>query len=457
MKTQDYIREFFMIFFIRKQIILAIMAAVVFAGVAITLLASPVYQAESAVVLKGGQVLDDPTGVGEGADPKIDAVTEKDLFSEIEILSSFSVFRRATEQLAEQGRYGLSPDQSAEIRRFAGNIASGFEASIVPRSNVINARLEWGDPQAAEDVLAAVLDAYLAQRQQVYNPAEAQQFFKTQMESYQDNLAAMENRLLNVADGQRLSDLEQQVNANVQMIADMQTRLADLRTDRLKQQKLLAFLEQTVNGGDKKTFFYSSIDNMALGDLAREVQGLYVDEAEVLQTYKAGTDRANAVQRQVNRMQGMLQNEAQNIVAKERATLDSLNGQIELIDGKISELRAENRELNRSALKARQIQRQIDITEGTMRTFDKRFQEARIKSETSSDLFSVSVVENPQAGPEPTFPNPKTILPASILLGILLGLTVGFLLEFFDHRFKRPEDLTNYAGIPCTFSVPEYS
>jgi uncharacterized protein involved in exopolysaccharide biosynthesis len=456
MKTQDYLREFFMIFFIRKTVILSIVAGVVGIGLLVLALVPPVYQAQGAVVLKGGQVLEDPTDVGEGADPEIDAVTETDLFSEIEILSSFSVFKRAAEQLAEQGRFGLSPDQPDAVRSFADRISGGFSAGIVPRSNVIEARLDWPRPQGAEVVLAAVLDAYRAQRQQVYNPAEAQQFFKAQMESYQDNLDAMERRLLDVAEGRRLDEIEKQVDSNVEMIADMEKQLANLRADRLKQEKLVAFLQQTVDGGEDKPFFYSAIDNLALGDLAQEVQGLYVDEAEVLQTYKSGTERAAAVQRQVARMQSMLQSEAQNIVAKERSNLESITGQIELLRTEVADLRRTNRALNQDALKARQIERQIDIAEGTMRTFDKRFQEARIKSETSSDLFSVAVVEDPQAPGQPAFPNAKTILPVSLVLGLLLGLTVGFLLEFFDHRFKRPEDLANYAGIPCTFSVPDY-
>ena len=456
MKTQDYIREFFMIFFIRKTIILTITAVVIAAGLLITAFAPQVYQAEGALVLKGGQVLEDPTDVGEGARPEIDAVSEKDLFSEIEILSSFSVFQRAAEQLAAQGRFDLSPDRTDAIRSLAGRMSGGFSAAIIPRSNVIRTSLEWDNPREAEQVLATVFEAYREQRNRVYNPEEAKQFFRTQMETYQDNLNAMERRLLDVAGGRRLDEIERQVAANVDLIASMETRLAELRTDRLKQAQLVGFLDQMVSSGEDKPFFYSSIDSLPLGDLAQQVQGLYVAEAEVLQTYKSGTERADAVQRQVDRMQGMLQSEARSIVNKEKYNLQSIVGQTEIVEEKIADLKAENRALNQDALKVRQIEREIDIAESTMRTFDKRFQEARIKSETDSDLFSVSVVEDPAASSQPTFPNPKTILPASALLGLLLGLTVGFLLEFFDHRFKRPEDLTSYAGIPCTFSVPDY-
>ena len=136
MKTQDYIREFFMIFFIRKAIILWITAGVTAVGLMIAAFAPQVYEANGAIVLKGGQVLEDPTEVGEGVRPEIDAVSEKDLFSEIEILNSFSVFQRAAERLAEEGKLGVSSDRPSAVRSLAGRMSGGFSAGIVPRSNV---------------------------------------------------------------------------------------------------------------------------------------------------------------------------------------------------------------------------------------------------------------------------------------------------------------------------------
>ena len=96
------------------------------------------------------------------------------------------------------------------------------------------------------------------------------------------DLNAMERRLLDVADGRRLDEIERQVAANVDLIATMERRLSDLRSDRLQQQQLVAFLEQSVESGEERPFFYTAIENLALGDLAQQVQGLYVDEAEVL-------------------------------------------------------------------------------------------------------------------------------------------------------------------------------
>lgn len=455
MKTKDYIREFFMIFFIRKTIILAIVALVLVGGVLLLVLSPPVYQAQGAFVLKGAQVLEDPTAVGEGAREQIDPVSEKDLFSEMEILSSYSVFERAAQALAADGRYGLRPGASDQIGQFAGRIQGNFSASIVPRSNVIRASLQWDDPADAETVLEYVFEGYRDQRQSVFNPKETRAFFRSQIESYQDELAVKEARLLEVADGRRLDELEKQIDANVDLISSLEGRLADLEGDRLEQRQEVQFLESTVNGGES-TSFYTAIDNLTLGDFSQQVQGLYVQEAEVLQTYKPGTNKATAVQQQVGRMQGLLNEEALNLVRKERNTLVTLNEKIAMTRAKLDDLRASNRELNTLALKARQLERQIDITEGTMRTFDTRFQEARIKAQ-EDNLFKVGVVEAPQAGQAPVFPNPNTILPVALAIGLLLGLTAGFLLEFFDHRFRRPEDLHNFAGLPCIFSIPRYA
>jgi capsular polysaccharide biosynthesis protein len=56
----------------------------------------------------------------------------------------------------------------------------------------------------------------------------------------------------------------------------------------------------------------------------------------------------------------------------------------------------------------------------------------------------------------PVFPNKKTFIPIGFIVGILLGFTIGFLREFFDHTFKRPEDVDNYLGLPTILSIPEF-
>lgn len=456
MQTRDYIREFFMIFFIRRTIILAIAVGALAVGVLVVALVPPVYQAKGALVIKGAEVLEDPTAVGDMANDEVNPVSETDLFSEMEILSSFSVAKRATEMLAAENKFGLAPDNEERLRWFASRIGGNLNTSIVPRSEVIRATLNWRDPADAETILSKVFDGYRQQRQAVYNPEQTKDFFRTQMESYRDTLRAQEARLLQITDGRRLDEIEKQIDANVALIADLERELANLEGDHLEQSKFVAQMEDSLRSEDTAEF-YTAIDNVPLGDFAREVQNLYIEEAKVLQTYRPSTKKVAAIQKQLQRMQGMLRQEAARIVAMERARLETMGGRVEMINAKLATLRTENRGLNQLALQAKQLEREISSTEETMQRFDDRYQEASIKSDMETDLFAVGVVETPQAPRAPVFPDPKTVLPIALGLGLLLGLTVGFLLEFFDHRFKRPEDLHNFAGVPCIFSIPDYA
>jgi len=39
-----------------------------------------------------------------------------------------------------------------------------------------------------------------------------------------------------------------------------------------------------------------------------------------------------------------------------------------------------------------------------------------------------------------------------LLVGLLLGCSLGFVREYFDHTFKKPSDVMAYAGLPVIIS-----
>lgn len=455
MQTRDYLRELLTIFFIRRTIILAITAAILLMGLTVAMLWPPSYQAEGAIVLKGGRILQDPTGLGNDVREEMENINEEDLFSEMEILSSRTVFRATAERVRGNPEFGLETADEAALNRFTGRIANAFEASLVPRSNVIRARLTWDEWQAAETLLKVLFEAYKEHRQQVYNPRATEQFFQNQIVTFRDNVAAIEDRLLAMTDGRRLDEIDAQIANNVDLINSLRRTLADLEQDRIVQTNLVSFLDNAV--ATERSTFYTAIDSLPLADLAQRVQEIYGEEAKVLQTYKSGTEPAAAIEQQVSRMQALLRGEAQSIAARERSNLETVSQRIAAINSRITGLQAENASLNRMASNARQVERELEIAEETMRTFERRHQEARIKNETMSDLFTIGEVQRPQASATAVFPNPSRILPVALIIGLLLGLTVGFLIESFDHSFKRPEDLRSYANLPYLFSVPKYT
>jgi uncharacterized protein involved in exopolysaccharide biosynthesis len=127
------------------------------------------------------------------------------------------------------------------------------------------------------------------------------------------------------------------------------------------------------------------------------------------------------------------------------------------MEARLGDIATKNILLYSNSIQLDRINRDKELLEESYNTFSKRLEEARIDNTTEANwLFWVSIVSNARASTAPVFPNKKVVIPLGVLLGFISGCTIGFLFEFFDHTFKRPEDVSNYTDLPHIYSIPRW-
>lgn len=442
MHTQDYIREFITIFFIRRKSIVAVIVACLIVSIAVSFLWPASYRAESTLIIKGSRTLESERTIGD-VQTNVEPLSEEDLYSEREIIGSRSVVEGALERLSDV--------EGAEI---AGRVRSNLSAEIVPESNVIEASLVWHDPEMAERLLAAVLDEYREQRQDIFNPQDARAFFSSQVESARMRLDNLEERLLETTGGASVEDLEGKLTANRELQTELRRELNRLKNDRSGRSEYIAYLQRRLAAPEQQ--FFTGLRNESLGDIAERIMEVIIERESQLQHYEPGSPPMQRRQAQIDRLYERFRGEVAGIVSDERQQLNTIDATIADISERLSTLQSEEDERYRDLLDARRLSRERSIMEDSYTAFARRFREATIQNETGSDsLFSVSQVQPAVAGTAPVFPQPSRLIPLGLLLGVLLGITFGFVAEFFDHRVKRPEDIESYTDLNYVFSVPE--
>lgn len=455
MQSQDYIREFATIFFIRKAVILGITLGALIVGILMVLFWPSTYQAEGALILKGSQVLQSQETLSD-VNAKVDPFGETDLFSEMEILKSQDVISSAVERLANDERFGVSHMDATAKASFIRKIQRNLSTSLIPRSNVIRAAVTWGDPDEATTILSNIFEEYMRRRQAVFNPQETEGFFKNQLDSFRIGLEELENHAVEVAGGASADELNDRIKRNVELQGNLRRELNDKKSRQIEKANYVKYLERNVN--EKNLNFFTTIDNLDLGDFAQKIQDLLLEREEQLKTFSRKSPEVKRTQEQLDRLYAVFHREVKRNLEKERSELEGIDAQITSLSSRIEELESENRKLYSNILDARRLDREREVMEESYKTFATRFREAKIRNETQSDrLFTVGVVENPHASSSPVFPNAASLIPTCLLLGLILGITAGFFVEFFDHRFKRPEDVVNNTRLPYLFSIPNYS
>lgn len=70
------------------------------------------------------------------------------------------------------------------------------------------------------------------------------------------------------------------------------------------------------------------------------------------------------------------------------------------------------------------------------------------------NVENVQVVDEAIPGTTPVKPRPVLNITISIVLGLMVGVFLAFVLEFFDTSIKTPEDVAKYLGLPVIGSIP---
>jgi uncharacterized protein involved in exopolysaccharide biosynthesis len=209
-------------------------------------------------------------------------------------------------------------------------------------------------------------------------------------------------------------------------IDQLRTKLSDLEAERARQ------LEKFVAGSRKIKEYDDAI--------ARIRGGI---EKEPLTVVDSQTVGANTIR----------QNLAASLYQSE-ADLNAKVARESVLTRQIEELKAELRQLDRYAVKLKEIAGSISNAEKSYARYVDQREEARLAALSDPKMTNVRVLHY-AAIPEIPVVSRMTLIQIGSLLGLLMGLGLAFVLEFFDHSLGNKEDVEYYLELPLLASIPD--
>ncbi|MGI9273418.1 MAG: GumC family protein [Endozoicomonas sp.] len=454
MQSQDYLREFATIFFIRKRVIFGTTLAALLLGLMILLFVPSTYQAKGSVMIKGGNIRQAQDSLDKVIG-EVDPFRENDIFSEMQILQSPDVVASATEKLIKDGHFpeaSASPEDRLQLTK---QIVDNLKPELIPKTSVIRVALSWNDPDQARLILATVFEMYLIHRKKVFNPDTTVGFFKHQLDAFRSGLTELEHQSMSLSGGNSAPELRDKIKRNDLLFGKLSEELNIHERKLIEKRNYVDYLKKSLK--EKNYNFFTSMESLELSDFAQQVQQLLIDLEDQKRLFADKSTEVRTIQRQLDSLYELFYDEVVRNVEKEQSELISIQEQISLLRAELNRITSDNRLLNDSMTEVSRLDREREVMEESYKTFATRYREAKIRSQTASNhQFNVSILEQPALPRAAVFPIATSILPTSLIIGLILGLTLGFLLEFFDRRIKRPEDIIVNTGSPYLFSIPRY-
>lgn len=257
------------------------------------------------------------------------------------------------------------------------NLMKNLKINTSKDSSIISVSYEAKNPDLAQNVVSKIVDFYLEKHIAVHQTPGSHEFFLQQSNHMRSKLEELEDQLRNLKNETGVSSIDEQRGILVGRI----------------------------------------------GSLEQEIER---SEAAFVAT-KAKVET--------------LQKSLQPNLPTEKATLSSLQAQIEVQKKQLEEAQEELRTLNGSEIAIKRLMREINIEEANYQKYVDSVEQARIDHALEvGNISNISVVQPATVPIKPIRPRKMLNLALGFLLGILGAIGLAFFCDYMDHSIVTPED-----------------
>ncbi|GAB7078480.1 GumC family protein [Megalodesulfovibrio paquesii] len=453
-RTEDYLREFVQICFAQKRIIIGTTILFTLAAVAIWQFYPPTYAADGSILVKSNRVQTD-LGTLENVQARVMEITMRELNTEKEMLLSPDVVGETIKRMAAQNLYFTQDDTKGDmLKERVYQVQTGLRTEILPETSVLKVRFLDKDPQRAQKILDNLFAQYIAFHTGVYSPAGAEGFFDDTAKGFNTELKVKEDQLLKLAKEGNTANPVAEIQNNMEIKRAVEQQLDVARGQWIEKDLFVKHLREVLASPEVQ--FYSFIDNQSIRILGDKVQTLVLERGQLLRIYSENSEKVQRIDEHIKTAYAALKAEVVDYTSGQETQLNTLRDQIETLEARVDEINKRNLALQETVIASQRVQREADLLKLSYDTFARRREEAKVSDAGGDMLFSVSVLSRPFFGGAPVFPRSNIVF-VGALVGLITGFSLGFLREYFDHTFKKPEDVAKFADLPTLMSIPQWN
>ncbi|GAB3461706.1 GumC family protein [Azotobacter salinestris] len=501
LKRENYLYTFFSTLFANRRLIKRVFLAFAVLTLLLPLLLSRSYEISAEVMVQSKKVAQtEPNSASlQQETDKFLPPTLADMETESSILRSPELVRATLDSLLKEGHFaeedgplkqvlreylvdplrthvldplraalGFAAEPPRDNRLDTLTLATLEDLEVVPLpgSNVIAVHYRAGEPALGTLFVNRLLDTYLTRRHALHSNDLPEAFYEQKKAQYQDQLNGLEAQRLALLERIRAANPEEEITFRLNAINQEEQALNQYRDRLLENQRWVDYLQGSLAVARKARLteygfpytFASTIDNAAfedreirqLGDRLIEQIGQYGAETDV---YNPNSEPMKNLYAQISRTRQQFLQVIGNRISERNKELEIISGVIAQKTSRIEAYQARIRELQDAQSGLRQLNTEIEALHQAFFTYTQRYEESRSRALLDGGLSNAKVLSRPFEPSEASFPQPMRIIPLGLLTALLLAIAVGYIREFFDHRFKHPEQLLTQLGLPVLMTI----
>ncbi len=454
-----------------KKITLTVFGLVTSLGLLYALLSKPLYKSEAKLLIKSN-LTSSLTGLGEDMG-RIEPLTDESdpLNAQAEILLSNTALKKTIAELQ------LKNDQGELIS--IKQLAAGIDVDANKGTDVLKVNYTAEEPQLAAKVVEKLVEVFIEQniRDNRAEAAAARKFILKQLPQSEKIVEDAEFALRQFKEENNITYLSEESLASIQVIKDLEEKINDAqgqlvdvtaRLNNLKKQTNLGVDEAAtlvhlsqVPGIQSMLTEVQSAENQLTAEGARfhpqnpTVINLREKVADLKKSLQQRIEQATGSKRQIswsNLQVGDVQDSQVRELAQTEKERIGLEQRLVEMNNNLLSYKQQAKTWPRLEQSLKELERKVKASQTTYETLLTRLQEINVAE--NQNIGNIRVISQPLVPEDPFNSRKRTIVLASGILGILLGVGVTLVVDMTDQSLKTVEEAKQLFPYKLLTTIP---
>jgi uncharacterized protein involved in exopolysaccharide biosynthesis len=330
---------------------------------------------------------------------------------------------------------------------------------VEPKRNtrLVFIKFEHRDPKVAADVANAVAAAYARYNVEIKlkGAREALGWLTEEMNQLRTRVQESSVALQNYRVKSGILGLEEQRKITSQKIIDFNRAYLEAQAQRLSIEAKLGELTKIARDKPGAQSIFTVADNPLIQKLKAEASDLDVQRSKLLKVYKEKHPEVLKVDAQIQQVNQRIDTEMKTMLRGVQTEFRVAKAREETLLGNVNQLRREGQDLNEKEIQYQNLMRESDSNQQLYESVLKRLKETSIAGGLETN--NVKIIEPAVAPRSPIRPRRDLNLLLSVVVGLVVGVGLATVIEYFDTSVKSPDDVERYLGLPVLGIVPLFS
>ena len=348
-------------------------------------------------------------------------------------------------------RIKLSPEkmETAKIEGLISAFLSRVKVSPNRTSRLVHVTFESYDPELAARAVNTLADKFISwlMDRRLDATKAAREFLRRQLDEAKANLERAEEELNKFSKIAGIVSLDSKLNIEYKELAEMNNALAGAEAERVAKEALFSQVKE----GD-----YNSLPQVLDSEI---IQNLKEEQAKLQSEYnnmalilKPKYPRMKRLAAQIAEIDARILKETNRVADSIKKDYEAALKKEELLRKQSQQKKNAVGDLNERATQYNILKREVDTNKSIYQSLLQRLKETEVTSGIKAS--NVQVVDYASTPLSPYKPNVRFNLLIAIAMGLMGGVFLAFLLEYFDNTIKTPDEIRDRLFLPVLGAVP---